>query len=94
MTVVQRDVNFNEDKSMRFSLERELQITLEEEILDRKKEIQEVMKQPQMEEQRGGRVEKSNQVEPSSEDRKRTREVETLMQDARENVGAPSNLQR
>ena len=46
------------------------------------------MEQPQVEEQK---VEKTNQVEQSKEGRKRTRGVERLVKDARENVGAPSN---
>jgi len=39
-------------------------------------------------------VETSTQVEPSREGRKRTREVDRLVQDVRENVGAPSNFHR
>jgi len=43
-----------------------------------------------MEEQRGGIVETSTQAKLSIEGRKRTREVDILVQDERENVGAPS----
>ena len=39
-------------------------------------------------------METTTQVEPSREGKKRTREVYRLVQDARENVGAPSNLRR
>lgn len=39
-------------------------------------------------------MEKSKQVEPSREGRKRTREAGRLVQDMREYVGAPSNLSR
>jgi len=47
-----------------------------------------------MEDHRRGRGETSTQAEPSKEGRKRTREVDRLVQDARENVVAPSNLHR
>ena len=36
----------------------------------------------------------SSQAEPSREGRNITKEVDRLVQDARENVGAPSNLRR
>ena len=38
------------------------------------------------------RVETFTQEKPSKECRKRTREVDILVQDVRENVGAPSNF--
>ena len=44
------------------------------------------MDQPQIEEQRVNAI---TQVEPPREGRKRTREVEKFVQDARENVGDP-----
>lgn len=47
-----------------------------------------------MEDLRGCIMETSTQVEPSKEGRKITREDERILQDARENVGAPSNLCR
>jgi len=68
---------------MRCSLERKLQIPLEEELLAPKQETQEgsqeVMEWPQMEDQRGGRVETSTQVEPSREGRKRTRKFDRFV---------------
>ena len=73
---------------MHLSLERELQIPAEEEPLAPKEEPHEVVEKPQIEEQR---VDTSNQLEPSREGRKRSKEVDILVQDARENVGAPSN---
>ena len=50
MKFVCRDVKFDEDKEMWCSLDRELQIPPEEEILALKEEPQEVVEQPQMEE--------------------------------------------
>ena len=50
MTIVQRDVKFDEEKAMRCSLERELQIPPEEELLAPNKEPQEFVEQPQIEE--------------------------------------------
>ncbi len=47
-----------------------------------------------MEEKRGGKVETSTQETSSREGRKRTREVKRVVQDVRDNVGAPSNLHR
>ena len=74
---------------MRFSLERDLQIPLEEEILAPKEEPHEFVEKPQVEEQR---VEKTTQAELSKEGKKRTREYDRLVQDVRENVDAPLNL--
>eukprot|EP00253_Pinus_taeda_P027804 PITA_27804 len=88
MTVVRREVKFDEEKVMQCSLERELHIPLGEELLAPKEESQEVVEKPQIEDQR---VETTTQVEPSREGRKRTREVEILLHDARENVGAPTS---
>eukprot|EP00253_Pinus_taeda_P003039 PITA_03039 len=50
MTVVRRDVKFDEEKAMRCSLERELQIPPEEELLAPNKEAREVVEQLQVEE--------------------------------------------
>ena len=50
MKIVQKDVKFDEEKVMRCSLERELQIPQEEELSAPKEEPQEVVEQPQMEE--------------------------------------------
>ncbi len=76
MTVVQSDVNFDDVKAMWFSLERKLQIPLEEDILDPNEEPQVVMEHPEMEDQRGGKVETSIQAEPSIEGKKGIREVD------------------
>ena len=73
---------------MHCSLERELQIPLEEKLLAPEEEPQEVTKQPQIEEKR---VETTTHDKPSKEARKRTKEAKILLQDARENVGDPSN---
>lgn len=59
MTVERRDVKFNDKKSMWCSLERELRIPLEEEVLALKEEPQEVVEQPQIEDKR---VETSTQA--------------------------------
>lgn len=51
MTVVQRDVKFDQDKTMRSSLERELQLHVVEELLAPKEEHQDDVEQPHVEEQ-------------------------------------------
>lgn len=84
MTGVRRDLKFNEEKAMRCSLERELQIHVVEEILDPKEEPQIGMEQPHAEDPG---VETSTQSESFRDGRKRTREVNNLLQDMRENVG-------
>ena len=52
LTVVSRDVKFDDDKSMRCSLERELQLHEDEELLAPKEEPDDDVKQPHVEEQR------------------------------------------
>ena len=47
MTVVHRDVKFYEKKAMRYSLERELTLHVDEELLAPKEENQDVVEQPQ-----------------------------------------------
>jgi len=76
MTIVRRDVKFDEEKVMWCSLERVLQIPLEEVILASKEEPQEVVEQPKVEEQR---LEITTQAEPSKEGRKRMREAKRLV---------------
>ena len=61
MTVVRQDIKFNEEKAMKLSLERELDLHIEEELLVPKDEPQDV-DQPQ-EEDHG--VEESTHVEPN-----------------------------
>jgi len=73
------------------SIERGIQTPPEEELLAAKEEPHEVLEQPLVKEQI---MEISTQEEPSREGRKRTREDDILLQDARENVGAPTNLFR
>ena len=76
MKVVQRDVNFDEEKLMWCSLEREIQIPPEDEILAPKEEPQEVVEEPKIEEKR---MAIATQQETSREGRKITREVEILV---------------
>ena len=79
MTVVRRDIKFNEVKAMKLSLERELHLPVEEELLVPKDEPLNV-DQPQ-EEIPG--VEESTHVEPNiRQGRKRTTEDERLKFDA------------
>lgn len=81
MTLVCRDVRFDEEKAMQVSLERELELHVDEELrID--------VEQPHAEDPR---VEISTQVESSREGRKCTREANKLLDDALENVGAPTS---
>jgi hypothetical protein len=87
MIVMRRDIKFDEGKAMRLSLERELDLHVEEELLVPKDESQDV-DQPH-EEFHG--VEETTQVEPSIRNgRKHTTEVDILRLDAAQNVGAPT----
>ena len=87
MTVVRWDIKFNEVKSMNLSLERELHLHAEEELLVPKDEPQDV-DQPQ-EEDHG--VEESTHVEPNIRTgRRHTTEAERLKLDATQNVGVPT----
>jgi hypothetical protein len=86
MTVMRRDIKFDEGKAMRLSLERELDLHAKEELLVPKDESQDVY-QPH-EEVHG--VEKTTQAKPSIiNGRKRTTEVDRLRLDDAQNVGAP-----
>jgi hypothetical protein len=88
LTFMRRDIKFDEGKAMRLSLERELDLHAEEELLVPKDESQDV-DQPH-EEVHG--VEENSQVEPSIRNgRKRTTEVDRLRLDAAHNVGAPTS---
>jgi hypothetical protein len=88
MIVMRWDIKFNEGKAMRLSLERELDLHAEEELLVPKDEFQDV-DQPH-EEIHG--VEESTQVEPSIiNGRKCTTEADRLRLDATQNVGAPTS---
>jgi hypothetical protein len=91
MTVMRRDIKFDEGKAMRLSLERELDLHGEEELLVPKDESQDV-DQPH-EEVHG--VEETTQAEPSIRNgRKRTTEADRLRLDAARNVGAPISQPR
>ena len=86
--MVRRDIKLNELKAMKLSLERELQLHAEEELLVPKDEPLDV-DQPQ-EEIHG--VEESTHAEPNiRQGRKRTIEVERLKLDAAQNVGVPTS---
>ena len=88
MTVVRRDIKFNEVKAMNLSLERELHLHAEEELLIPKYEPLDV-DQPQ-EEIHG--VEESTHAEPNlRQGRKHTTEAERLNLDAAQNVGVPTS---
>ena len=84
--MVRRYVNSDEEKAMRCSLERELQLHAYEQLLAPKEEPRDDVEQPHEKEKR---VEATTHVETSRDGRKHIREVGKLMHDARENVGAP-----
>jgi hypothetical protein len=88
MTVMRRDIKFDERKAMRLSLERELDLNAEEELLVPKDESQDV-DQPH-EEVHG--VEKTTKEESSIRNgKKHTMEVDRLRLDVEHNVGAPTS---
>eukprot|EP00253_Pinus_taeda_P002729 PITA_02729 len=82
MTVLRRDVKFDEEKAMQVSLERELELHAEEEILVPKAEPHIDVEQPHA---KVLGVETSTQEESSREGRKHTREADILLDDAWEN---------
>jgi hypothetical protein len=87
MTVMQRDIKFDEGKAMRLSLEREIDLHAEEELRVPKDESQEV-DQPH-EEVHG--VEEATHAEPSIRNgRKCTTEADRLRLDVAQNGGAPT----
>jgi hypothetical protein len=91
MTVMRRDIKFNEGKSMQLSLERELNLHAEEQLLVPEDESQDV-DQPHQE---VNGVEETTQAEPSIRNsRKRTTEADRLRLDAAQNVGAPTSQRR
>ena len=89
-TVVRRDIKFHEEKAMNLSLERELHLHANEELLVPKDEPQDV-DQPQ-EEVHG--VEETSHAVPTIRGWKRTTEAERLAQDAEKIVGAPTSQRR
>jgi hypothetical protein len=91
MSVMRRDIKFDEVKAMRLSLEREIDLHAEEELLVPKDESQDV-DQPH-EEVHG--VEETTQVETSIRNGKKcTTEADRLRLDAAQNVGAPISQRR
>eukprot|EP00253_Pinus_taeda_P013768 PITA_13768 len=89
-TVVRRDIKFQEEKAMKCSLEREIHLHADEELLVPKDELQDV-DQPQ-DEVHG--VEETTHAAPTIRGRKRFTEVERLAQDAEKVVGPPTTQRR
>jgi len=90
--VVHRDLKFDEQKAMRVSLERELQLhAMEEQLVPKEEEPQTGEEQPHAEVLG---VEASTQAESSIDGWKCTREADRLLKDARDNVGEPSSQHR
>ena len=88
MTVLRRDIKFNEVKAMKLSLERELHLHAEEELIFPKDEPLDV---DQAQEEIHG-VEESTHAEPTiRQGRKRTIEAKRLKLDAAQNVGVPTS---
>ena len=81
------DIKFYE-KSMRFSLERELDFHVDEELLVPKNEPQDV-EQPHVEDH--GVVENTHAYPSTRNGRRRTMKADRLRLDATENVGAPTS---
>jgi hypothetical protein len=91
MTVMRRDIKFDEGKAIRLSLERELDLHAEEEMLVPKDESQDV-DQPHEEVHE---VEETTQADPSIRNgRKCTTEADRLGLDVAQNVGAPTSQRR
>ena len=85
MTVVRRDIKFDEEKDMQLSLERELELHAEEELLVPKDEPQDV-EQPHAEDH--GVVENTHANPSIRNGRMHTMEADRLRLDAVENVGS------
>jgi hypothetical protein len=91
MTVMRRDIKFDEGKAMWLSLEREIDLHVEEELLVTKNESQDV-DQPHKEVHG---VEETTQAEPSIiNGRKRTTKADRLRLDATQNIGVPISQHR
>lgn len=89
--MVHRDVKFDEEKAMICSLEREIQLHADAEILAPKEERQDDLEKPRAKEQR---VEAPTHEDTSRDGRKCIIEDDILMHDSRENVGAPTSQHR
>lgn len=87
MTIVHKDVKFDEEKSMICSLEMELHLHADEELLAPEEEPKDDVEQPHAKE---NRVKEPTHAETSRDGRKYTREANRLMHYARDNVGAPT----
>ena len=88
-TVVCRDLKFDEQKAMRASLEREIQLqAMEELFVPKEEEPQTDAEHPHLE---VPGVETSTQADSSRDGNKYTREADRLFSYARENVGEPSS---
>jgi hypothetical protein len=88
MIVMRRDIKFDEGKAMQLSLERELELHAEEELLVPKDEPQDV--DHPHEEIHG--VEENTQVKPSIRNgRRNTTKADRLRLDVAQNVGAPTS---
>jgi hypothetical protein len=91
MTIMRRDIKFDEGKAMRLSLERELDLHVEEELLVPKDESQDV-DQPH---KKVHGVEETTHAEPSIRNgRKRTTKDDILRLYVAHNVGAPTSQRR
>ena len=91
MIVVKWDIKFDEEKAMRLSLERELDLYADEELLVPNNEPQDV-EQPHVEDHG---VAENTHAEPSTRNgRRRTMDADRLRLDATEHVGAPTSLCR
>lgn len=90
-TVVRRDLEFDEKKSMQVSLERELKLHADEEPFVPKEEPQ--IDAEQLHAEDPG-VETSTHADTSRDGRKHSREADRLMLDARQNVEEPSSQRR
>jgi len=91
-TVVRMDLKFDEQRAMRVSLERELKLHGDEELLvPKEEEPPDDVDQPHVEDPI---VETTTPRESSRDKRKQSQEADRLMLDARENVGQPSSQRR
>eukprot|EP00253_Pinus_taeda_P014284 PITA_14284 len=87
MTVVRRDVKFDEGKAMKVSFERDLELHVDEDILAHKVEEPHIdVEQPHVEDLG---VETSTQAKSSREGRNCTREADRFLDDVRENLEHP-----
>jgi hypothetical protein len=92
MTVVRRDVKFDEEKAMRCSLERELQFPPDRRgAFGSKGRTSGSCGATTNRGAESGDIHSSRDIQRRKE---RTREADRLLQDARENVGAPTSQHR